>query len=146
MTMSMDWLSKNTGGGDGNPGVYFGTPGMKVIGKIADTPKEVDTQYGARLVVELVAVDGSTALKGTEGVDGVIEAGDEVTLWVKPGLMAAAIRTAITAAGADGLSEGDTLAVQYTGDGEKKPGKNPPKIYAAQYQPAKAAVSVDSLI
>lgn len=144
--MSMDWLNQNQGGGDSGPGVYFGTIGMIVVGVIEGTPRAVTTKYGDRLIIDIVAGEGCTALKGEEGAEGQIAAGDRVTLWTKPGAMAGALRTALADAGATGLSEGDTLAVQYTGDGEKKPGKNPPKLYKAKYTPAKPAVSLDSLV
>ena len=146
MTDTTNWLNANSGG-TGGPGVYFGTIGDKVAGTITGTPRKVDTEFGERLVVELAAHDGSTATKGTNGEDGPIVNGDEVTLWVKPGAMAAAIGDAIKAAGASGLSEGDTLAVAYSGDGQKKKaGWNAPKLYQARYTPAKPAVSVDNLV
>lgn len=141
-----DWLKDNSGG-TGGPGVYFGAIGDKVVGEISATPRRVETEFGERLVVELKAADGCTAQSGTNGEDGPIKPGDEVTLWVKPGAMAAAISKAIGEAGAAGLSDGDTLAVAYSGDGERrKPGWNPPKLYVARYTPAKAAVSVENLV
>jgi hypothetical protein len=144
--MSNDWLSQNSGG-NGGPGVYFGTIGDKVVGVITATPRQVDTEFGERLVIELRATSESTATKGTSGEDGDIQDGDEVTVWVKPGAMAAAIRKAIVDAGATGLTEGDTLAVAYSGDGEKKKaGWNAPKLYVARYTTAKPAVSLDSLV
>lgn len=105
--MSTDWLSANSGG-SGNPGVYFGNVGDKVVGRIAQTPKTVDTQFGERLVIELVANAGCTASKGKKGADGVIAEGDEVTLWLKPGAMAGAVRDAIQDANATGLAVAPT--------------------------------------
>jgi hypothetical protein len=142
-----DWLSKNSGSGSGGPGVYFGNIGDKVVGVIEGTPRKVETEFGDRLVIELRATAESTAAKGTSGEDGAIADGDPVTVWVKPGAMASAIKKALGEAGAKGLSEGDTLAVAYSGDGEKKKaGWNAPKLYVARYTPAKPAVSVDSLV
>lgn len=144
--MSNDWLSQNSGG-SGGPSAYFGTVGDKVAGVITSTPRTVATEFGERLVIELKAISGSTAAKGTNGEDGPIEDGDDVTIWVKPGAMASAIRRAINEAGADGLTEGDTLAIAYSGDGEKKKaGWNAPKLYQARYVPAKPTVSVESLV
>jgi hypothetical protein len=56
------------------------------------------------------------------------------------GEMLKAIKAALRAANAE-LAEGGTLAVKYTGDGEAERGKNPPKLYAAEY---KAPSGVDS--
>lgn len=141
-----NWLDDNSGGND-HPGVAFTEPGATLAGVVDSTPRAVTTQYGDRLVVEVVAAAGTTAPKGTEGVDGPIEIGEAVSLWVKPGAMAAAIRDACKAAGVKGIAAGDTLVVRYTADGEKsKPGQNPPKLYAAKYVPAKPAASLDDLI
>lgn len=142
--MSMDWFDQNSGG-SGAPGVYFGEVGHKVVGRIVGTPKRVDTQFGERLVIELVATGDSTALKGKKGADGKIVDGDEVTVWTKPGAMAAAIRDAVQEAGATGLSDGDTLALAFS-DTRDTGKAEPVKLYVARYTPAKAAVSLDSLV
>lgn len=134
-----DWLSSNSGG-SGNPGVAFDDIGAKIKGTIVGEPRQVDTQYGERLVIELIAADGSTATAGEHRTP--IAAGDEVTLWVKPGAMARAIKDALVKANAPGLEDGATLAVAYSADGERKPGKNPPKLYVAAYERPKAAVAV----
>jgi hypothetical protein len=66
------------------------------------------------------------------------------------GIMQAAVRDAIKAAGVSTIAEGGTLAVQYTGDGERtNPAFNPPKQYRAQYEPPKStpgAVNADDLL
>jgi hypothetical protein len=143
MTMS-DWFSENSGG-SGNPGVAFDAVGQKVVGTIISTPRPQETQYGNRLVVDITAVEGSTAVAGEQHAP--IVAGQDYTIWVKPGAMARAIKDALTAAGAPGLQEGGVLAVAYSADGERKPGKNPPKLYTAQYKAVVAAVAVtESLI
>lgn len=143
--MSNEWLQQNSGG-TGNPGVHFGQIGEKVVGRITETPKTVNTQFGERLVIELEAAAGSTASKGKKGGDGAIVEGDCVTLWLKPGAMAGAVRDAIAQAGAKGLTEGDTLAVAFTGT--KDTGKaEPVKLYTAQLVASKPAVAVgESLI
>jgi hypothetical protein len=143
--MSNEWLQQNSGG-TGNPGVHFGQVGEKVVGRITETPKTVTTQFGERLVIELEAVTGSSASKGKKGSDGAIVEGDLVTLWLKPGAMAGAVRDAIAQAGAKGLTEGDTLAVAFTGT--RDTGKaEPVKLYTAQLVAAKPSVAVgESLI
>lgn len=143
------WLDDNSGGG-GYPGVYFGRKGDTVKGVILSKPRIVTVTNDRgideqRLVVELKALDGCTADHGKKGADGVIQAGTEVSLWVKPGLMASAISDAVKAADAKGLAEGDTLAVQFSD--EKETGKpQPAKVYTAAYAAAKPAVSLNELI
>ena len=143
--MSNDWLNENSGG-SGNPGVHFANVGDKVVGRITQTPKTVNTQFGERLVIELVANAGCTAGKGKKGADGIIAEGDEVTLWLKPGAMAAAVRDAVQAANASGLGADGVLAVAFSGT--RDTGKaEPVKLYAAQYQAPVPTVAVgDSLI
>jgi hypothetical protein len=144
MTDTSKWLDSNAGG-DNNPGVYFATVGQKVVGTIVGTPRQVSTQYGDRLVIDLATATDTTALKGNMGEDGHIGNGELVSLWVKPGAMASALRTALNDAGAKSLSEGDTLAVKFVSEEDTgKPSKL--KVYKAQYSPAKAAVSIDDLI
>jgi len=146
-TSTMDWLDANKGGGDSNPGVFFGTPGQTVKGIIAEPPRPVETKYGDRLVIDLkVTAVKDGICKGTEGADGAIEVGETVTVWAKPGAMSGAIRSAVEDADATGLTVGDTLTIKYVADGEKKPGKNPPKLYEARYEPAKPSTSLDDLI
>jgi hypothetical protein len=143
--MSMDWLNDNSGGGDDGPGLYFGKVGQKVIGVITATPRQVNTQYGDRLVIALKVSEGSDALKGALGADGAVSTGEDVALWVKPGQMASALREALQTAGVKGLAEGDTLAVQFVE--EQNTGKpSPLKVYRAQYIAAKTAVAVDSIV
>jgi hypothetical protein len=82
------------------------------------------------------------------------EAGQAVALFAKGGRftpakgtgesMLSAIGTAVRTAGAASLDVGGQLAVAFTGESEAKPGLNPAKLYAAQYQPpAPASVPVD---
>lgn len=142
MNTSNDWLSQNSGG-SGNPGVYFGAKGDKVVGRIAETPKTVDTQFGERLVIELVANPGCTATKGKKGADGTITEGDEVTLWLKPGAMAAAVRDAVQAADATGLAADGVLAVVFS-DTRDTGKAEPVKLYQAQYVAPVPTVPVGS--
>jgi len=147
MTQTTDWLSQNSSSGSSGPGVHFGSVGDKVIGQIVSQPKTVETEFGQRLLIELIAADGCTAAKGARGGEGPIAAGDDITLWVKPGAMATALKQAISEAGATGISEGDTIAMQYSGDGvSSKAGWNPPKLYNAKLKAAKPTVAIDDLL
>lgn len=140
--MSMEWLNANSGGGDGGRGLFFDVVGAKVIGVITATPRRQETKYGERLVVELRVQEGSTAKKGEKGAEGSVLVGEDVTLWVRPGPMAQALRDAVSQAGAKGLTEGDTLAVKLTEEQDiGKPSKL--KVYKAQYIVSKVAVPVD---
>ena len=140
---AMDWLAQNSGG-SGAPGVAFKQQGAKIIGKISADARKVETEFGDRLVIDLIVAAGSTA---TLGDGSPVNEGDDVTLWVKPGAMAQALKGACTTAGVSGISVGDTLAFAYTGDGHQpKAGFNAPKQYACKVQPAVGIVGVDDLI
>ena len=141
MTNTSEWLGQNSGG-DSHPSVRFDTVGATITGTIDAEPKVVETEYGTRLVVDIKAASGTTATTA----DGPIEAGATVTLWVKPGSMATAVRDAVRAGDASGLQQGATLTVQYERDGERKKASfNPPKLYRAKYVSPVAAVAVDDL-
>lgn len=133
----MSWLDNNSSS-SGAPGVAFDVVGAEVAGVITAPPKEVETQYGSRLVIEIEAAGGCTATAGEDRKP--IAAGDPVTIWLKPGAMASAVRNALRDEGVDGLAVGGRIAVTYAGDGERKPGKNPPKLYAAAYAAPKPTV------
>lgn len=146
--MSMDWFDQNAGGGE--PSVYFGKVGDKVVGTITALPRAkefIDDQGRTQsvLVVPMRAHEGCTATKGKKGADGVVQAGDDVAVFIRAGFMAGAVAEAIREAGAKGLAEGDTLAIAFSG--EKDTGKvQPAKEYQARYVPAKPNVSVESLV
>jgi hypothetical protein len=146
MSDATTWLNNNSGGnGDGAPSVYFGAIGDKIIGLITSEPRPVPTKYGDRLVIEMKAAEGTNASKGDFGNDGPIQPGEDCIVWVRPGQMASAINDALKAAGAKGLTEGDTLAVKFVDEQDTgKPSKL--KVYKAQYHVVKPAVSVDDLI
>lgn len=144
MNDNTNWLNANSGS-SGYPGVSFHEIGATVKGVIEGVPRPVETEFGERLVIDLAAVDGCTAVKGEQHEP--IAAGDQVTVWLKPGAMAAAVKSALTESGASGLEEGGTLAIQYERDGEKKKASwNAPKLYRASYRAPVASVSVDNLI
>lgn len=58
----------------------------------------------------------------------------ERAVYIK-GQMQKAVREAVRKSGAKGLAVGGKLTVTYTADGEAKGRLNPPKIYAAAYEP-----------
>lgn len=144
MSNAMDWLNTNGGGGDSQSSgnISFAEVGDTVVGTIETAPRLVTTQYGDRLVLELSALDGTTA-----AADGnQVTAGDVVTVWVKPGAMARAITNAVRTAGCSGLEIGGKLAIKHSALGEKKPGRNPAKLYDAKYEaPAAKPTNVDDL-
>lgn len=151
MSDTSKWLSQNSG--SSHPAVAFETIGAMVIGKIVEEPRIVttnDLNTGKpvdSLVITIEALAGCTARCGKADMREAIGAGDTVSIWVKPGALARAIDTAIKAKNAVGLAEGGTLALQYTGNGErKKAGFNAPKLYAAEYNPPQPTVSVQGLI
>jgi hypothetical protein len=57
------------------------------------------------------------------------------TLYIKGKELTNAIRAAVRASGANGIHTGGVLTVQYVADGPAEVGFNPPKLYAASYQP-----------
>lgn len=81
--------------------------------------------------------------------------GERVALWASNGkykvasgtgeAMLSAIGTAVRAAGAEAVEEGAELAVAHTGMGEASPGKNPPRLYTAQYRKPTASIPVTDL-
>lgn len=140
------WLDGNAGGSS-SPGVSLANIGDTIVGVVATPVRKVDTEFGERLVVELTATTGTTARKGTRGLDGPIGDGEIVSLWVKPGAMASALRDAVKAAGATGINLGDTIGMAYSGDGAaSKPGWNAPKQYTAKMVPNTPSVSLDQLL
>lgn len=142
MSTTSEWLSANSTS-DRTPAVSFTNIGMKIVGAVVGTPRGVDTEFGSRLVIDINVHDGSTVTAAGEPV----QAGDIVSIWIKPGAMATALSTAIKEAGVTGIGEGDVIAVQYSGDGvASKPGWNAPKQFRAKITPARPTVAVDDLI
>lgn len=146
---AMDWLDDNSSG-NRYPGVYFANVGDFVAGEILDKPRVVTTtndkgEREDKLVIEVKARSGCTARKGSRRDNSPIEEGDNVSIWVKAGFLASAVREAVKAAGARGLAEGDTIVVQHSG--LKDTGKmEPAKEFSAKYVVAKPAVSVEAIV
>ena len=129
-----DWLDQNATG-ESHDAVGFPVIGDSVVGTVLDLPRAVDTQYGQRLVINVqptVLVQNGAPVTTTE----------PRTLWVKPGAMATALRSAL--AGRQ-LGVGDTVGMSFTGEGAAKPGQNPPKQYAAVHEPAAPSADVGAI-
>lgn len=138
------WLQRN--GSGGHPAVAFEEIGATIVGTITAEPREVrqvfDGQEQESLAVNLSAIAGSSIKAGKSGERQAVQPGDDVTLYIKPGAMARAVMEACRIAKTEGIAEGGTLAVKYIADGERKPGKNPPKLYAAEYKPPVVTVGL----
>lgn len=133
MTMTdREFLDNYAGGGDRYPAFKFENVGDTVRGVIVERPRVVDVDNNGkaekRMVVAVTQDDGET-----------------VSIWVKPGFSAAAVKEALTAAGADGLVEGGTFAMKL--DELRDTGKpSPAKVFKASYKPpAPSGVGVDDL-
>lgn len=129
------------------PSVAFETHGAVIVGRIEDEPRVVVTKDDngtdvENLVINVVAMQGTNIRAGKAAERQAVTPNDMVSIWLKPGNIARAVFEAIKTAGATGLAEGGTLAIQYYGDGERKPGKSAPKLYNAQYQAPVATVSL----
>lgn len=106
----------------------FPTIGTKIVGRIVSTPRVVEsTDFNGEPTRNLV-------------VDVTDDAGETWAVWVKPNAMGSAVAKAVKQSGATGLEEGGTFGLAYTGDGQAKPGQNPPKQYQATYTAPAASV------
>lgn len=135
MSDVMDFLNQNSGG-SGYQSVAFPNVGDSIKGVIVGIPR----------IVELRNDDGELEKKLL--IDLSDDQGEMWTLWVKRGWMAGALKDACVKAGVSNIAEGGTLAMKYTGDGEKKKaGWSAPKLYEAAYKPpTPSAGSVDDLL
>jgi hypothetical protein len=135
MTMT-NWLKQNSGG-SGNPAVAFETIGATIVVKITDEPRVVESEFEGKasesLVVDGTSMPGTNIRAGKVDERDTVAVGSDVSIWIKGGAMARAVMEACRKAGTEGLAEGGILAIQYSADGPRKPGKNPPKLYAAEY-------------
>lgn len=147
---AMDFLNASAGG-SGYPSMKFKNVGDKVVGRIEGLPRTVeatnlDGEPETSLVIDLAVTD-AVGVCGTAADEQDAAGQSHVTVWVKRGAMARAVRDAITAAGASGLEDGGTFALIHTELGEqKKAGWNRPKLYRAEYKSPVAAVSVDEAL
>lgn len=137
----------NQGSGSSYPSVSFPDRGCEVKGRIVSVPRVVTStnlntgQPEDKLVVEIETEVDTHVGDGAGGYRTVN--GEIVALWVRRGWMLGAVRDAVQEAKASSLDEGGVLHVRYTDDGERKPGKNPPKLYKAKYTPPAGGVNLD---
>lgn len=135
---------------ESSPSAKFENIGDKCAGRIvALDPRQQTSPEGEALSWP----DGSARMLWVITVESTD--GDRVNLWAKGGnykpesgtgeSMLTAIGTAVRAAGASGVDVGGELAVAFTGLGEKKPGKNAPKLYTAQYRAPQASIPAADL-
>lgn len=136
--------------GDIYPSMKFQNLHDFVLGTIIETRLDRrDSRFRPGEVEESLLI--SLAVEKGRGVVGVkvddaraheqpIDAHPRVTVWVKRGLMAAAVSQAVRAAGAKTLAEGGTFGIAFVE--EKDTGKgNPAKVYRASYEPPAKADS-----
>lgn len=149
--MSMDpnqWLRDN--GGPTYPACAFDAIGATIVGKVIDAPRIVTTNMdGAEQQSYVIGVEvmaGTIINIGKTGERRPAAVGDEASIWVKRGNMSAELQTAVVRAGAQGVAVGGTVAIKYIGDGQRSPGKSPPKLYQCQYAPPVAQVALTDLI
>jgi hypothetical protein len=127
----------------GAPGLKFPTIGTSHKGTIISAksaqqrtidgkPKFWDDGNPAMQLVITLQTDYRDAGPGDDGLRRLFANGGKL----------AAIRTALKGRK---LEAGGELAIQYSGDGEPKPGKNAPKLYQAAYRPP-AVNNVDALL
>jgi len=145
MSEAMDFLM----GSGGTSASFAGTPPITHKGKVVaeSLQQQRDLQTGEKKFWDDEKTEPMMQLVitiDTGVIDPEIEDDDGVRKIYAKAQMLGAIRDAVKKSGHKGKSLiGGNLAVKYVRDGEtKKRGFNPPKIYAALYEPPTA---VDSL-
>lgn len=114
----------------GGAALTFETIGTTHKG-VVDACQVVDDQFN----------EGKKILRIDLDIDGEIQ-----SLWVRAFGMRKAISAAVAKHGLKAPRPGGTLAVKYTGDGEAtQRGWNPPKQFAAQYEPGTQVIAEDVL-
>ena len=131
---------------ESSPSAKFEQLGDRYVGRIVAMIERQQTDIHGNL---LAFNDGTPRKQWVISIEQ--PSGDTVALYAKGGKfkaatgsgasMLAAIGAAVREAGASAVDIGAELAVAYTGESEAQPGKNPAKLYTAQYRPA-PAVSV----
>lgn len=130
--------------GGGSPALKFETPGTTHTGTLVAEPT-AQQQTDFRTKAPETWPDGSPKMQilvqlSTSQRDPSRPDDDGTrTLYVKGRELTNAIRAAVRASGANGLHTGGTLTVTYVGDGQAQAGFNPPKLYAAKYEPSAAS-------
>lgn len=140
-------------GGGGAPSAKFTTVGTVAKGTVTNV--EIQQRRSIEDGQPMTWPDNNPQMQlvvtlQTDESDSPEDSGERRLFAKKPGAMLQAISEAVKGADATAVEVGGTLAVQYTGDGEKKnPAYNAPKLFKAQYkapEKATAAVGVDELL
>lgn len=135
MSTAADFMSENRG--DFPESFKFRNVGDAIVGTLTCEPRRHE----------------GTDLNGAAQTNWIFEVetddGDTYSVWAPVGkAISRAIAKAMQEAGVTSFSEGDRLAVTFTGLGEPtKPGYSPPKMYDAAYAAAKpSGVSASDLL
>lgn len=135
---------------ESSPSAKWNAVGDSYRGRIISMEKRQNTKPGTNELVFFPSGDPQMVWVITVEQDS----GDRVALWASGGnykvasgsgeSMLSAIGAAVRAAGATAVEMGAELAVAHTGMGEAAVGKNPPRLFSAQYRAsAPASVPVD---
>lgn len=141
--------------GGGTPSAKFENVGDKVSGEIlnVETKQQTDPKDGSlktwdngdpmwQIVVTLQTDQRDPEIDDDDGRRAIYVKGS-----MKYASTAKAVADAVRAAGAKTLEKGGTLAVQFTGEGERtNKAFNPPKLYQAAYKPPAQGVDLSALI
>lgn len=148
MNEATEFLSEY--GGPMLPIVAFEQIGNTVRGKILTTPRvktqTMDNVEQKVLAISLEVIDGTNIPCGKAGERRPAQVGEHVALWIKAGGMASALGDAVNRTGGGDIAVGGTLAMRYTGDGQRSGSKSPPKQYQAAYTPPVQSVGLDDLL
>lgn len=135
---------------ESSPSAKWNAIGDSYAGRIISMDERNNTKPGTNEIIYFPSGDPQKVWVITIEMSS----GERVALWAgggkfKPATgsgesMLSAIGAAVRAAGASAVEVGAELAVAHTGIGEASVGKNPPRLYTAQYRaPAAASVPVD---
>lgn len=126
--------------GSGSPALKFETVGTSHTGTVVAEPV-ASQQTDFRTKAPEVWPDGAPKMQVVVQLSTSLrdpnkpEDDGTRSLYIKGRELTNAIRQAVRASGANGIHTGGVLTVQYVGDGQAQAGMNPPKLYAASYQP-----------
>lgn len=132
--------------GSGAPALKFETLGTLHTGTVVAEPTS-SQQTDFRTKVPETWKDGSPKMqvlvqvRTTQRDPQKPEDDGTRTLYIKGKELTNAIRNAVRQSGANGIHTGGILTVQYVADGPAEVGFNPPKLYAASYQPPAVSFS-----
>lgn len=133
----------------GSPAAKFPTIGTLVKGTVtaAELTQQTDPADGKPKTWD----NGEPRMQivvtlATDERDATIDDDDGTRRLFVKGQMLKTVREAVKAAGVKTIEAGGTLAVKYTGDGEKtNPAYTAPKLYVAQYKAPAPAVDAPGL-